>query len=431
MKMSNIGLEGIKVVDLTAYVAGPACPRILGEMGATVYKIEPFTGDEQRTQGASWGMNHKTKFDDAAFDMSSMNKKWLSINLKSPEGQALIYKLIGDADIVITSFRDGALKRLGLDYETLSGKFPHIVWGQMRGYGERGPERDAKGFDATSYSARGGLVMSFPQANEHFEPGNAPIAIGDWNACVALTAGVLAALVRRLRSGKGDKVVVNLYHCAVWAMTSAVVARQQGAEYPKDRKNAPCPTNNSYKSRDGIWFIICFGNYNKYFELVMTTMGLDHLVGNKDYDTLEVIGETGAYRQVIKWMEEAFAQQDFAYWETLFKERDIPFQKCFTVDDILEDQEAFDNDILRKIHYDALGEYTVTTTPIRIKSVGDPVLYRSRPIGYDTREVMREYGYSNEQIDAMTTDGQVLCYSEEPAPESVLNPSFGIDSIKR
>ena len=78
-----IGLEGIKVVDLTAYVAAPACPRILGEMGATVYKVEPFVGDEQRTQGASWGMKSKTEFDDQAYDLSSMNKQWLSINLKT------------------------------------------------------------------------------------------------------------------------------------------------------------------------------------------------------------------------------------------------------------------------------------------------------------------------------------------------------------
>ena len=150
-----IGLEGIKVVDLTAYVAAPACPRILGEMGATVYKVEPFVGDEQRTQGASWGMKSKTEFDDQAYDLSSMNKQWLSINLKTAQGQAFIYRLIGDSDIVVTSFRDPALKRLGLDYETLSSKFPHIVFGQMRGYGERGPERDSKGFDATSYSSRG------------------------------------------------------------------------------------------------------------------------------------------------------------------------------------------------------------------------------------------------------------------------------------
>ena len=170
---------------------------------------------------------------------------------------------------------------------------------------------------------------------------------------------------------------------------------------------------------------MCFGHYNRYFELVMTTLGLDHLIGNKDYDTLEVIGQTGANTQVIAWMEEAFAQQDFDYWQKLFRERDIPFQQCFTVDDILTDDEAFDNDILRKVHYDDLGDYTITTSPVRLGSVGDPVLHRSRPIGYDTREVMREYGYADADVDALSVAGVVLTYSGPVAPESVLTPSYG------
>ena len=419
------GLEGIKVVDLTQYVAGPTCPRLLGELGATVYKIEPFTGDEQRTQGVSWGMRYKTEFDDPAYDMSSMNKQWVAVDLKSSHGMEFMHKLLADANIFVTSFRDGALKRLGLDYETIREKFPHLVWAQMRGYGERGKERDSRGFDATAYSSRGGLVMSYPQNDEHFQPGNAPIAIGDWNSSMMLSAGVLAALTRQLRTGEGDKVTVNLYHAACWAMTSAIIARQQGAEYPKNRKKASCPTNNSYRTKDGVWFLMCFGHYNKFFELVMTTLGLNHLVGNKDYDTLEVIAQTGANEQVIAWMDEAIAKQDFDYWEKLFKEREIPFQRCFTVDDILADDEAFDNDILRKVHYDDLGEYTVTTTPLRLSSVGDPVMYRSKPIGYDTRAVMREYGYSDSEVDTMDAEGIVLCYSGTPVPQSVLTPSHG------
>jgi crotonobetainyl-CoA:carnitine CoA-transferase CaiB-like acyl-CoA transferase len=295
----------------------------------------------------------------------------------------------------------------------------------MRGYGERGREMDSRGFDATAYSARGGLVMSFPQKNEHFEPGNAPVAIGDWNSSQMLAAGVLAALVRRLRTGQGDKVTVSLYHAACWSMTSAIIARQQGAEFPKDRREAPCPTNNSYRSRDGIWFLMCFGHYNKFFELVMTTLGLDHLIGNKDYDTLEAMAPTGANKQVIAWMDEAIAKHDFAHWERLFKEREIPFQKCFTVDDILEDDEAFDNDILRRVHYDDMGEYTVTTTPVRLASVGDPEVRRSLPIGYDTRAVMAEFGYGDQEIDALEAAGAVKCYAGPPVPESVLTPSQG------
>ncbi|WP_094606389.1 Cinnamoyl-CoA:phenyllactate CoA-transferase [Sporomusa silvacetica DSM 10669] len=401
------GLEGIKIVELTSYVAAPACPRILGEMGAEIIRVEPLTGDEQRTQGPGYGME-KTELEDPAYDLSSLNKNWLSVNLKSPEGIAFVYKLIEGADIVITNYRDKALLKLGIDYDTLSKKFPHIIFGHMRGYGERGPEKDSKGYDATAYSSRGGIVMSFPQKGD--DPANVPAAFGDYNAAIALTAGVLAALVNRQRTGKGDKVVVNLYHMAVWAMGVAIISRQSGAEYPRSRKEVPCPFNNSYKSKDGIWFLICNGNYNKFFEEMMTAFGLGYLVGDKELDTLEVITANGKAPYVIKLLEDAFLTRTFEEWEVVFRDHEIPYQKCHTIDDILADEECYANDILRPIHYDTYGDRVITTSPIRLKSVGDPVLRKSKPIGYHTREYLLKYGFTEGDVERMDAEGIVKCY---------------------
>ena len=408
------GLEGIKIVELTGYVAAPCCPRILGEMGAEIIKVEPLTGDEQRTQGPGFGMT-RTDREDPAFDMSSMSKNWVSVNLKNPEGMEFVHKLIADADIVITSFRDKALVKLGLDYETISAKFPHIVYGHMRGYGERGPEKDTKGFDATAYSARGGLFSSFPQKGD--EPANVPVAMGDFNASVALTAGVLGALVRKERTGKGDKVVVNLYHCALWAMQLAVVSRQSGAEYPRSRKEVPCPFNNTYQSQDGVWFLICNGNYNKYFEEMMTAFGLGYLVGNMEYDTLEVLTANNTAPYIIKLLEDAFATKTFAEWEDIFKQYEIPYAKCFLIDDILVDEEAYANDILRRVQYDDFGERVIPTSPVRFASLGDPELRKSKPIGYQTREYMLRYGYSSGDVERLEASGAVKCYHGAPVPD--------------
>jgi len=176
------GLEGVKVVELTGYVAAPAALRVLGEMGATIYKIEPFTGDEYRTNAPGFGME-RNDIDDPAFELASANKNWVSVNLKSEEGMAFVMKMLSEADVVITSFRDKALKKLGLDYETLHEKCPRLVYGQMRGYGERGPEKNSRGFDATAYSSRGGLFMTFPQKNEYFQPANWGLECFDGNGC--------------------------------------------------------------------------------------------------------------------------------------------------------------------------------------------------------------------------------------------------------
>ena len=382
------GLEGIKVVELTGYVAAPACPRILGEMGATIYKIEPFSGDEYRTNGPGFGMQ-KTDIDDPAFDLASMNKEFLSVNLKDPEGAAFVEKLLADADVMITSFRDNALKKLGLDYEAVHARHPHLVWAQMRGYGEYGPERDSKGFDTTAYGARGGFFASLPQA-DNFQPINWPAAIGDWNASMALTAGVLGALVRKDRTGEGDKVTVNLYHCALWAMQIMLASTQFGDKWPKSRYNVTCPTNNSYRTKDDVWFMICYGSYDIFYDHVMRSIGLDDLIGD----------------------------------ERIFKENDFPYQRLYQAQDILNDEEAYANDILRSVHYDAFGEKVLPTSPIRFESMGDPVLRKSRPIGYDTARIMEAYGYTPDEIGKM--DGtSVLCYGGEEMPESVFVPSYG------
>ena len=404
------GLEGIKVIELSTFVAAPACPRILGEMGAEIIKIEAFEGDQQRTQGPGYGML-RDDIEDPAFDMSSMNTNWISVNLKSPDGIAFVYRLLEKADIMVTNFRDKALVKLGLDYEVISAKFPHLVYAQMRGYGERGPEKDSKGFDATAYSARGGILRSFPQLGE--SPVNVPAAFGDWNAAGFLTAGVLAALVRKEKTGLGDKVVVNLYHVACWGMQHAIVSRQSGALYPRSRKLVPTPSNNCYQSKDGIWFLICEANYNAHYEKMNQAFGLDTLIGNSDYSTLEQLTENKTNGYVVDLYEKAFAKKDFSEWETIFRENEIPYQKAFTVDDVLADEEAFANDILRKVSYDSYGQRVVPTNPIRLKSVGDPGMWISKPIGYDTRKYLQQYGYSKDEIEKFIADGAVKAYAGE------------------
>jgi crotonobetainyl-CoA:carnitine CoA-transferase CaiB-like acyl-CoA transferase len=402
------GLEGIKVIDFSQYVAAPACPRILGEMGAQVIKVEPITGDEQRTQGSGYGLTPDDN-ENRGYDQANLNKDWVSINVKTPEGMEFMHKLLEDADILVTSLRSGALKRLGLDYETLSAKYPKLVYAQMRGYGERGPMKNAKGFDTTCYSARGGFALNCPQKGD--APANMPIAIGDWNASMALATGVLAALVRRLKTGKGDRVSVNLYHVALWGMHVPIIARQDGLEYPKSRKRMPCPTNNSYQSSDGVWFFICFGHYNKYHELVFKTIGLDHLVGDKELESLEILNENGKYVYVIEQIEEAFKKKTWAEWEDILLKNDIPHAKCFSVDDILNDEEAYENDALRHIVYEKFGDRVMPTSPVRLWSVGDPELWIAKPVGYDTKKYLQQYGYSEEQIQEMAEKKAVKLYT--------------------
>lgn len=425
------GLQGVKVVDLTQYGIAPACTRIMGELGAHVIKVDPFSGDKQRTQGLAWGMKFKTEFDDVAFDHGSFNKDWVAIDLKTESDHSIMMKLLEDADIFVTSLRDGALRRLGLDYETLHEKFPQLVWGQSRGYGEYGPMKDAKGFDATSYGARSGFANSIPQANEHFEPGNPPIAFGDWNTSLALLGAIMMAYSSALKTGVGDKATTSLYHVGTWGMSSAIIAQQQGCDYPKNRMEAKCPTNNSYISADGVWFLMCFGNYNKYCKLVFDVIGVDpKYYTNPEYSSLEALAENGKYVEVVAQIHQACKKFTFAELEEKFRENDIPFEKIQSIKDVLADEEAYANDQLRRIVYEDQGygpnsEYVVTTSPIRLKSIGDPVLYRSKPIGYDTNRILKDHGFTDEEIARFLKEKAIMQYDGTPVPDTALQPSFG------
>ena len=255
-----------------------------------------------------------------------------------------------------------------------------------------------------------------------------------------MAAGILGAYEGALRTGQGDKVTGSLYHVGTWGMTSALIAQQQGCDYPKDRMEAKCPTNNSYVSSDGIWFLMCFGHYNKYHELVFKTLEMDEVwYTDPQYESLEVLADNGKYVDVVAAMHQACKKFTFAELEKKFRENDIPFEKIQTVTDVLQDQEAFDNDQLRYVKYEKQGpsspygkedEYVITTMPFRLDSIGDPVLYRSRPTGYDTRKILKEYGYTDADVDKLIADGAVMEYTGDPLPPEVLEPSFGPNSKK-
>ena len=412
--MNGFGpLSGVKIVELAEWVAAPAAVRCLAEMGAEVIKIENPKGDPQRTQCYGFG-GKNTERCDPTYENVNENKDMISLNLKSEEGLRIMKEILSDADVFINGLRTKALVKMGLDYETLHEKFPRLVWAQLRGYGERGVMADEQGYDAITYSARGGVTMSFPNAGPNFEVGNSPVAFGDWNSSNALAVGVLAALWNAQRTGVGDKVVTSLYHVSNWGMMSAICAQQQGQQHPKDRRKAPCPTNNSYVSADGVWFVMCFGNYNKFHRKVFEALGMDaRFWEDPELNNLEALARNGRNVEVVAEMEHKFRQKTWAEWEPFLAEQELACEKCRTVEDVLADEEAFANDQLRRVYYEDQGYgddcgYTITTMPVRLASMGDPVLHRSLPVGYDTREVLAELGWSEAEIAAASAAGALM-----------------------
>lgn len=397
-------LEGIKVVDLTTYMATPATGRILGEWGAEVIKVEAAKGDPCRvTQAAVFNMPMSDE-ENLAFDMVNLNKRFISLNLKSKTGAEVMDKLLANADVFITNTRTKSLKKLSLDWETLHAKYPRLIMGHGLGYGKRGAEKDDPGFDVTCYMARGGVFGT--TVNRGDSPMIPTNGYGDLQASMFLAAGICAAIVGRATTGEGDYVTCALQHAGVFTLMTGMISAQYGNPYPKSRLEVICPFNNVYMTGDGKYVAMCDPEYDRDYNKIMKLIGREDLVDDPKYINCVKMNETGLNAEVVGVMDDALAKMTCTEALTLFKDAGIPIELCQTPLDVYEDQNVWDNDYLVKIKYPE-SERNIPTVPIQFESQPAPDYTPTGMLGSATVEVMKDLGYTDEQIEAAIADGSV------------------------
>lgn len=401
-------LEGVKVVDLTSYLAAPTTVRVLGEWGADCIKIESPKGDPARTQGAVFNMPYEDE-ENLAFDVANFNKKFITLNLKTEKGLEVAYKLLAEADVFVTNTRTKSLKKLGLDYDTLKEKFPKLIFAQCLGYGEFGPEKDTAGFDVTCYMARGGVFGTT------VNKGDAPMiptnGFGDFQVSMCLASGVCAALYAREKTGKGDKVTVGLHHAAAFMLSTGVISAQYGNEYPKSRKEVPNPFNNVFHTKDGKWVVICCPEYDRDYEKIMTLIGRTDLVGSERYMHCAQVNENHLNHEVTDILDEAIGTFTRDEVMKLFKDNDLACEAAYEPLDMYEDEQVWANNIMTKIPYPS-GERNVTTNPVNFASLGRPEYRIGGSQGAHTVEIMEHLGYSADQIREYLDSGAVTGRTE-------------------
>ncbi|MDF7639909.1 CoA transferase [Lactobacillus sp. ESL0791] len=401
--MANEILKGIKVIDLTQFLAAPTVGRVLGEWGADVIKVEAPKGDAGRTQGAVFGMKYEDD-ENLGFDVSNMNKRFVTLNMKTEEGMQAFKDLLKTANVFLTSVRTKSLEHMGITWEELHKEFPKLVFAQDRGYGEFGPKRDAAGYDATAYQARGGVQgTTVDKGGNPYNPVN---GYGDFQVSMTLAAGICAALLQAQRTGQGDKVTVNLNHAAIFMQNIAMVSAQYGNEYPKSRKEVTNPFNDTYKTADDRWFVLCVPEYDRDFDKVMHDIGRDDVKGDARYNKMDTLNANGTSNEVIAILEDAFKKKPLKYWIDLFGKEDLPLEACQVPEEIYQDPEALDNDEIRLMEFPSGAKRFIPTNPVRFSSQGKPKLTPSRAQGSDTCEVLKDdLGYSEEKIAQMLADG--------------------------
>lgn len=398
-------LSGLKVVDMTAFLAAPTVARILGEWGADVIKVESPGGDPGRVQGAVFGTPY-TDEENLGFDMSNMNKRFMTVNLREESGREVMDRLLAEADVFLTSTRVKSLVKLGYDFDTLHKKFPKLVMGQVLGFGSKGPLKDAAGFDMTACMSRGGVLGT--TVNRGSLPMIPPNGYGDFQVSFVLTSGILAALMAREKTGQGDYVTTSLFHSGVFMLNTAMISAQYGNQYPKDRREVINPFNNTYVTGDGLIMTLCAPEYDRDFDKVMTLIGREDLVGNVRYNICDTINANHLNGEIVDILDQAFGGQDRQYWLELFRENDVPIEACQLPTDVYQDEQAWANDVLRTVTCASGAKRMIPTNPVRFTSQGDPELTLTSAQGSDTTAILKELGYSAEDISSILVSGGAL-----------------------
>lgn len=398
-------LEGIKVLELATFVAAPACCRYLADLGAQVTKIEAFDGDPLRYTAINEGRPEGEE-ENTSFDLENANKASVCLNLKSPKAREALEKLIAKTDIIVTNWRQNALERAGLDYDSLKVKYPALVYGYVTGYGEKGPDKDLPGFDYTAYSARGGVLGTT------FDKGSVPMNLipgfGDHQVGIFLSSGILAALYGAKRTGKGDKVSVSLLHAAIWdigIMLQSAQYNHPSTKWPVSRKQNPNPFNVAHKTKDDRWIQISVPRYDFFYEKFMTTLGRTDLIGDaRFFPQANLQKNLDEFYEIIR---SGMAEKTLTEWVRAFTEADIPFAVAKNWDELLVDEQAWASGCFHAMKYPTGATRTLVRPPVVFTQTPLAEYKRGPYLGEDTEKVLNGLGYSSQAISEMKTSGDI------------------------
>ena len=394
-------LEGMKVVELGAYLAGPGVSRLLGDWGADVIKVEPPKGDNARYSGSAVRLPAQPDCN-ITFSIINSGKRLLCLDLKTEEGMGVMHKLLAEADIFVSNNRYGGLERLGLDYETLHEIYPRLICCYINGYGFRGEEKDRAGFDLTSFWAKSGILnaMRDPENTPRFPPPG----IGDVSTSFVATAGVLAAVYQRSITGEGTKVSTSLMATAVWSNYSHIAAGQDRPEgdplkplhAPEPFKDWKNPFYHIYKCKDGRLFFLLGGAYSKLHQS-LEAMGLNDLLEDPRYADHATMKANTDY--LYDRMIEVFLTKTAQEWADIFTPMDVSFEILAQSHEVSKDPQVWANGCLTNMECPNGRTYVVSNTPVEFAGAERTQTRHAGLIGCDTREILESLGYTPEQIE--------------------------------
>jgi formyl-CoA transferase len=400
MANDNI-FSGLKVVDLASFIAGPSAAVILSDFGADVIKVEPPAGE-------LWRMAHKIPPQPQAKDaypwhLANRNKRGMTLDLKAPSAKAVLERLVKWADVLIVNTPHPARKKLGLEYEDVLQWNPRLIYADLTGFGEKGPDANLPGFDITSYWARSGLLSMTRDAGL---PPTWPVAgSGDNATAVGLYSAIVTALYRRERTGKGSYVTTSLLAEGVWSASVSIQAALCDAKFfaPHDRKNPANAAMNVYRASDNIWFVLVV-TPDKLAAVAKAIGREDLLTDPRLSDPAKLVENMP---QLTAILDEVFGSQPMAHWSEVFNGVHVTFGAVRGPQEVINDPQLRVNEIVVPLE-GAGGKLASTiSSPIQVHGVTKVPARRAPELGEHNDEILKDLGFMAEAIDSLRASGAV------------------------
>lgn len=385
----DLALSGIKVLDLTRVLAGPYCTMILGDLGADVIKIEmPEIGDDSRQFGPY--INGESYY----FMNINRNKQSVTMNLKNEEARKKFLEMVNQVDVLVENFRPGTMEKLGLGYDELKKTNPGLIYAAASGFGHTGPYSSKPAYDAV-VQAMGG-IMSITGEKDG-EPTRVGPSIGDISAGLFTTIGILAALIYRNKSGKGQKVDVAMLDCQVAILENAIANYFVTGESPKPQgnKHSSIVPFEAFETADGD-IMIAAGNdvlWRKFCrEIGREDLGFDERFATnplraKNYDELRPLIAS----EIVK--------KNTKEWQVLLDKAGVPSGPINNVEMVVNDPQVNARDMIVEVEHPVAGIIKTPGIPIKMSETPGTIREAAPVLGEDTEEVLKEMNrLSDEEI---------------------------------
>ncbi|MFC6790510.1 CaiB/BaiF CoA transferase family protein [Methylobacterium komagatae] len=391
-------LAGMRVIELAHIMAGPVCGLMLADMGAEVIKVEKLDGDDTRRT-----VPPALDGESAAYMMMNRGKRGLSLDLKSPEGVAVLRRLLGKADALIENYRAGTMERLGLGYESLRDEFPGLVYCSLSGFGRSGPYADRAGFDLVAQGMSG--LMSVTGEG----PGRPPMKCGppvtDITAGILAAMGVLAAYTRRLKTGQGQVVDTSLFEAGIthtyWqsaiAMATGVAPGPMGSAHPL---NAPY---EAFETADG-WITIGAANQTNWLRM-LKAVGMEALAEDVRF---ALNRDRMANREVLAaTLAPAFRERSSQDWLGRLEAEGVPAGPVLDVNAMHRDPQTLAREMVVEVEHSRVGRMKTLGLPVKFSETPGRVHGPAPLLGEHSRAILAEAGYDEAAIDDLIARGIV------------------------